>query len=472
MNPELESLIARYLDGVASPQDVAELSRRLETDGNARTAYLRQAHLHASLAAESTDTGVKAGSTPGPILPEVGGREPAFAPPTRRWWQSPAWLAAACVALAIAGGAIKYFPTSTPRAPVAWFGELRDCRWVGRDVQVHSGDGLRPGQIVELSSGTAGLKFRSGALVTLVGPVIFEVTSANSGFLTLGHLKANAATPESKGFTVQTRTAQVVDVGTEFVAAAAPDGQSRVDVTSGEVCVLLDGVKAPLRLRTGDALSVEAGRAQVVVRIESGDGTAAFRFPTIEPPSNRDAADRAAGRATMRVVRGTLHDTVGIPSGPPDVLLDGRGQSKADSPSESVFFANNATGLLLLDLGRALSVTKINTYSWHQNKDAENRFRAVQRFTLYGFAGDVLPATDGALAEAGWIQLARVNSDDFFRVAQPLDRPAQQACSITGAQGTVGRFRYLLWEVEPTQVRKPSVMNNTFYGEFDVYGEP
>ena len=68
--------------------------------------------------------------------------------------------------------------------------------------------------------------------------------------------------------------------------------------------------------------------------------------------------------------------------------------------------------------------------------------------------------------------LHRVNSDDFFRVMQPIDRPAQQACSITAARGAVGRYRYLLWAVEPTQSINPLYLNNTFYAEFDVYAEP
>ena len=174
----------------------------------------------------------------------------------------------------------------------------------------------------------------------------------------------------------------------------------------------------------------------------------------------------------MQVVRGGLFYTAPIPSGPPALLLDGRGQTAPDSPAESVFFGPNDSGTLLLDLGRVITIAQINTYSWHQNQTAENRVRAVQKFTLFGFAGDAPPTFDGPPAEAGWVPIARVDSDDFFRVMQPIDRPAQQACAITGAQGSIGRYRYLLWVVEPTlSVTKP-VLDNTFYAEFDVYGHP
>jgi hypothetical protein len=57
-------------------------------------------------------------------------------------------------------------------------------------------------------------------------------------------------------------------------------------------------------------------------------------------------------------------------------------------------------------------------------------------------------------------------------VSVPVDRPAQQACTITGAFGAIGRYRYLLWQAEPTQTLNQLHLNNTFYAEFDVYGEP
>ena len=263
----------------------------------------------------------------------------------------------------------------------------------------------------------------------------------------------------------------MVDIGTKFIASAAADGQSRVDVSVGAVDVRLKDVEAVQHLQAGDALCVEPGERQILTRIESGDRTAAFRFPTIEPPSSHDYADQSYGHATIRVLRGKLGSGIGS-SGPVSVLLDGKGQSHQDAPDQSAFFANNLSGAFLMDLGRAVSIAKINTYSWHQNTTYNSqRHRAVQKYTLYGYAGDNLPPADGDVIDQGWVRLARVNSDDYFRVADPLDRPSQQACSITAARGTIGRYRYLLWEVEPTVGWHTKETNNTFYGEFDVYAD-
>jgi hypothetical protein len=439
-------------------EEAEALSRELENSPESRRRYLRIAGLHAALAAEES--------------PQSDERA-AVVTTFRAWWQRPLpWVAALAVTAAV--GLLAWRGLSALRlgAAVAQVGRLENARWVAPETRLQPGDALRAGQVLELSAGTAVVEFTSGARVTLIGPSIFELSSGNGGFLSIGQLKALADTPESKGFTVRTRTARVVDIGTEFVAAAAPDGQSRIDVTRGEVQVHVAGAQVPQRLRTGEALSVEAGRQPVLVRIEPGDGTAEFRFPTIPPPSHEDYADQSQGRATMKVVRGGLFLTAPVPSGSPDLLLDGRGQTAPDSPAESVFFGPNDSGALLLDLGRAITISQINTYSWHQNRALDNRVRAVQKFTLFGFAGDDPPQADAQPAEAGWVPIARVDSDDFFRVAQPIDRPAQQACSITGAHGAVGRYRYLLWVVEPTQSVTRPVLDNTFYAEFDVYGRP
>lgn len=450
---ELETLINLFIDGRAAGAEVEALSRELESREDARALYLSIVRMHAAL----VDRGAHG---PERVNTALSLRR------ARRRSDVAGLLRARPLA---AGG----FWLIDQGRTIARFAELENCRWVGPGADVRAGEPIRKGRMVELASGTAHIVFNTGARVALLGPCIFEVTSSKGGFLTLGQMKTVAATPESKGFTIKTRTARIVDVGTEFVTSAALDGQSRIDVTSGEVFVHLRGVRDPQRLRTGEALSVEAGRTQIMVRIESGDDTASFNFPTIEPPTSNDYADASRGFASIRVVHGKLHSTAAIPSGPPDILLNGRGQSAPDSPAESVFFENDAIGMLLLDLGVSISVSKINTYSWHRDRgDGENRVRAAQKYMLYGYAGEKPPPVEQSLADAGWIPLARVNSDDFFNVKARVDRPAQQACSITSAHGPIGRYRYLLWRVEPSQSPTPLRFNNAFYSEFDIYGEP
>ena len=160
--------------------------------------------------------------------------------------------------------------------------------------------------------------------------------------------------------------------------------------------------------------------------------------------------------------------------GPVEVLLDGKGQSQADSPHESFFFDNNTAGMILLDLGRTIPVRKVNTYSWHQRLGhPDNRVRATQKYRLYGSSRATPPSADRNLAAAGWTLIAQVNSDEFFGFPRYAARPAQQAVSITAPDGgSIGEYRYLLWDVQPTEsdVTVNRKDENTFYSEFDVYG--
>jgi hypothetical protein len=344
---------------------------------------------------------------------------------------------------------------------VARFGQLHECRWIDAFASVQVGDPLHIGQRVEFSSGFAELIFESGTVLELVGPVNLEVRSANSGFLAMGEVHVVAETAESKGFELETPITTFIDIGTEFSATVSPDSLSRLEVTKGEVDVIVDQGDEPRRFNVGETLYIEPGARKVLTRIESGDQTAAFRFPTIEAPSS---SDFAAGRATIQVVRGVLNMPADGRSYSTDVLLDGKGQLSGDSPLESASFASQGQKALFMDLGQEISVSKVNTYSWHQHPAIEaHRARATQHYTLYGFTGEGVP--DFSRHPGGWFgwqRIARVNSDEFFRVNEFLERPAQQACSITAARGDLGRYRYLLWVVS----------GSTFFGEFDVYGEP
>ena len=467
-SPEFDNAVAALCHGTIGDETLADLHGLFRTDLRARDEYLWRVEVHGELASgkldfrhvsvcEEADDNVEAFPTSARVATQVG---------QRRYLATR--VAAATLILIILGGGLWVWHElqTSPAKPevVAQFAELKDCRWMVSTTRVRLGDPIHIGQRIELSSGSAEVEFNSGARMTVLGPSILEPLSDNSVFLMQGQVRLVAATPDSKGFTLQTPTSKFVDIGTAFTAKVTPDGLNRLDVSKGEVHVVLDGVEPLPRLRAGETLYIEPGEQRVMTRIEPGDGTAAFRFPTIELPSREDYADQALGHASIRVLKGQLDNKPGPGrSGSAAVLLDGSGQSHQDAPKMSAFFERNSGGSFLVDLGQAISVTKVNSYSWHQHKTLEeHRHRATQRFTLYGFSGDQLPDMKLSPRRTGWTRIARVNTDIFFEVDEPLERPAQQACSITAAHGEIGRFRYLLWVVQ----------GGTFFSEFDVFGSP
>ena len=354
-----------------------------------------------------------------------------------------------------------------PPGPAARLAAVH-CQWVDPKSALGAGASLAAGRKLELASGQAEIVFQCGAKVTLRGPAIFEIESANSSYLTIGRLSARADTPQAHGFTVHSRTASTVDLGTEFSVVASADGHSQIRVVEGAVDVRLASGPQSRRLSAGQSLEVEPGTPSVIARIEPGEGTAAFSFPTIEPPSSRDYADASQAHAHISVLRGKPK----CDSGPVELLLDGKGQSRADAPGESFFFEDNTSGLILLDLGRKMPVKKVNTYSWHQHHlNPGDHLRATQKYYLYGSQRAAPPGAGRDLAAAGWTLIAQVDTDEFFGVPRLDARPAQQAVSITAPDGgSIGEYRYLLWDVRPTLWKNENNHSaNTFYGEFDVY---
>ena len=473
-SPEFDNAVALLCHGTITNEASAELHELLRTDAEARDEYLWRVEVHGELASGRLDFGHASNFEPdgfgwestATLVPDASSKR-------RRSYPAPPVVVAMLALVTVCGGLWMWHESQTASVEtglpakalaVATIAELHDCRWMDPAAEVSSGDAVRVAQRIELSSGIAEVLFNTGARLKIVGPTIFEPRTDNSVFLTLGEVHLDAGTPESKGFTVVTPTSKFVDISTAFTARVSPDGLSRLKVSEGEVDVVLEGVERSPRLRAGETLYVEPGERQVMTRIEEGDGTDAFHFPTIQSPSHEDLADQALGHASVRVVRGQLNFKPGRgTSGPPDVLIDGAGQSHQDAPGESAFFQDHTSGGLLMDLGSVVAISRINSYSWHQHETNEShRHRARQRFTLYGYSGDQLPDLTRPPRESGWTRIARVNSDRFFEVTTPLDRPAQQASSITAAQGEIGQFRYLLWEVS----------GNTFFGELDVFGSP
>ena len=84
---------------------------------------------------------------------------------------------------------------------------------------------------------------------------------SNSGYLAQGRLTARCNTPESKGFTVETPFARVVDLGTEFGVEVEQGGKLQMAVFTGEVDLISGegtGAVQRIRLAKGESAFVDA----------------------------------------------------------------------------------------------------------------------------------------------------------------------------------------------------------------------
>lgn len=125
-----------------------------------------------------------------------------------------------------------------PREYVATFVNAVDAVWQERHERgPQLGSKLYAGQQVFLASGLAEIKFANGAEVILQGPAEFEVQSGKACRIEFGKLLGECPVERSRGFIVDTPTARVEDLGTQFVVAVERSGRSEVHVAKGVVAV-------------------------------------------------------------------------------------------------------------------------------------------------------------------------------------------------------------------------------------------
>jgi thiol-disulfide isomerase/thioredoxin len=218
--------------------------------------------------------------------------------------------------------------------------------------------------------------------------------------------------------------------------------------TSKEILAFLTQTKAPAQ--------TPAQPDGVTVTIDRNIGPAAtrdFKFAHVPSPAKNDAG----ARAQVRLVDGQLDPNgAGL-----SALTDGLWPTSEDEPEANCFFdAGTAGGAFRLDLGSAVDIAQVNTYSWHPNT------RGPQVYWLYASDGtdpkfNPTPGATVDAATAGWTLIATVDT----RPRQG-DPGGQYGVSITRPNGSLGRYRYLLFVCFATEADDD--YGNTFYSEIDV----
>jgi len=142
-------------------------------------------------------------------------------------------------------------------------------------------------------------------------------------------------------------------------------------------------------------------------------------------------------------------------------LNDGLLPTEEDQPSANFFFlAGSGGGRIGVDLGAAVEIAAINSYSWHPGG------RGPQVYTVYaspgsnaGFAAAPTRPTDPTTC--GWVRLAKVDTR-----AAADSAGGQYGVSLSGANGALGTFRHLLFDIQPTDPSDP--FGQTFFSEIDI----
>jgi hypothetical protein len=296
---EFDEVVSAVCHGVATENELQELAELWRSEVAAQDAYLLAVDLHARLACDNslflpkqTPTLFPAKKSPWvtkvkslPFL-LLGGPIRA----ADRWSTAAALL----VSYAVFYGAFfsllwSLRPQPVERNPrqaaelakltaesiaqgVATLVECNDCQWEDGEPPAAVGGRITSALPLRLRSGQAILRFDSGAEVGVMGPVEARATSSGNIRLTRGRLAAHVPA-RAFGFTVETASARLVDLGTDFNVEVDETGETKMVVSRGAVEVAAapqDATRqkvaeAPARITAGQSITISPSGKGVTV---------------------------------------------------------------------------------------------------------------------------------------------------------------------------------------------------------------
>jgi len=244
----LAELAEKLRENTIADAEVAELESLLAESVAAREAF-------AALALLATDLGQAHGrfTCPVPTLATARGRF-VFSFVRARWL--PLALAA-CLVLAVTFAWRSLADVSAPSGPpVATVSNASGAVLLANQHPISSAVGTALGRgALYLSTGLLELTYPNGVVIVLEAPARFDLRNATT--LWLGEGNVSARVPDgAQGFTVETASARIVDLGTEF-GVSAKAGSSEVHVFKGEVLITNPTEPNALRLTENRASRID-----------------------------------------------------------------------------------------------------------------------------------------------------------------------------------------------------------------------
>lgn len=329
----LAELLSLAFDGVLDRDRFAELQDRLKDDPAARRVFIDQMLLDAALAEEfSVDSiGGAVDILSCGELPSENGISPA--PSALRGGATrgtqrrrvAAWLAAGLVLIVVGGWAIwldgwrNVLPVAGADEKLATIVRTQHAWPKLADQPFHAGQALGAGRI-DLAAGLLEIAMSSGVTIVMEGPGELELQSPMRVFLSAGDVVVRV--PESAiGFRLDTPTAELVDLGTEFAVKAGGGLNTDVQVYAGAVLATPRGAGSgrpfPRRIRAGEAVRFAPQTGLEPSSIAYSDGRFVRRLP-------RDGGVEHPKRYDDRYFKPSLFESLRVTRPARPVVVDGR----------------------------------------------------------------------------------------------------------------------------------------------------
>lgn len=253
---DFDALLSKVTEGLASDEDLARLEELLSGDADRQRSYFDWIATHLLLEKEGA---IRAEVERTHLRPRTA--VAAVSPPSRslrdanrgvgfRWR---GWLAIAATLLVAVGGLVLRWASQSKGVPIA---TVIDAVEVDGSPYELTAEGavLDYGLPLHLSAGAVAVQMPSGAQLTVEGPASLTATGENCVHLAAGRLFARVP-PAGVGFTVETPSGSLVDLGTEFGVVVDPLGITESFVYLGEVRA--EAGDSTARLTAGTAIAID-----------------------------------------------------------------------------------------------------------------------------------------------------------------------------------------------------------------------
>jgi ferric-dicitrate binding protein FerR (iron transport regulator) len=255
----LQSLCESAIEGRLTVEEAARLERLVVDDRDARRYYVEYLNQHACLCWSVAEPAfLAAPSLAGAAVTErrATARDVLWGS-RRRWTLS--WAGAMAAAAVLMLGVWLGVRSRGRQVPtlVASLSGTIGCKWGSGSLPTETGARLPAGRL-RLVEGLARISFADGAEVALEAPADLELVSPSRCILRSGRLVAKVPT-QAIGFTVDTPTAAIKDLGTQFGVNVREGLSADVHVFDGLVDVRHRGSGRIEHIKTGESFRFGPG---------------------------------------------------------------------------------------------------------------------------------------------------------------------------------------------------------------------
>lgn len=324
---ELCRLIGRAIAGNGTAADGQRLNSLLLESVEARQFYYRAMALQSELSwgvggTRSLDITFTADRQSSP--------EPTTSPAARNWQiaLSPKWISIAASLLLVSyfvvmavfvsirdvrnfqRGDLSGSRQNHQPLTVATICDSEDVRWSQQSLPRDAAVPIAQGEPLKIDAGRLELKLNLGVLLVVEGPAEWSIDGDNSAKLVRGRIVAKVPT-DAIGFALDTPTARIIDLGTEFGVEVDESGAAKVQVFSGAVTaqpLAAAGLQSPMRLAAGEAAAIGIGenvfsRIPISARSNTGEpSTFAERIEMLGYFPFEGNADDASGNGRSATI--------------------------------------------------------------------------------------------------------------------------------------------------------------------------